>query len=233
VTRVRALQSSPHAETVDDAAFGRALELVEARDMLVLDDLPPVQALAWLDAVHAVSLGLLRRVETRTPARLRRARVVRLLSLGLTVLALLGAGVFALTRPRNLALHMPASTSSYWRGSPPAAALVNGQIESPWGSAARGPEAWFAVDLEGPHAIERVVVVNRSDGYARETPPFVLEFSEDGRHFREQARFTAQAAGGERWVFETGRQTSRYVRVRKLDARGFALSEIEVYGSPR
>jgi hypothetical protein len=93
--------------------------------------------------------------------------------------------------------------------------------------------AWFSIDLLRDHAIHKVVVYNRSDQFGRETTPFSVELSADGKNFREAVRLSDQSTPGERWVLELHGEVARYVRLKKLDKSGLALSEVEVYGSKR
>lgn len=215
-------------------AFRQARELATEPDLLTLDRLRPVDALRRLDAAHETSTRLLSTVEARSPRAIRRSRVARLGCLSFVLLGLLTWLVIWIASPNNVAAHKPAQASSYWPGSAPADALTNGVIDSPWGSAtARGADTWFSVDLLGEYRISKVVVYNRSDANGRDSVPFAVEFSTDGKSFHEAGRFTGRATPAERWVLSVDKKLARYVRVRKLDMRGLALSEIEVYGSKR
>lgn len=213
-------------------ALDAARRLARTTDPLGVDRAPPVVAVQELDAVDAVIRALLDPVEPRTPRRLVAARWLRIASFAL---CLLGLALFGLVRafaPRNVALGKAVSASGYWPGSPPADELVNGSHESPYGSATqKGKDGWFSVDLARPHAIDRVVVVNRQDKYARETPPLALELSDDGEHYVEVTRFLGTSAG-EHYVWKGLGRVARHVRVRRVD-RNFAICEIEVYGRPR
>jgi hypothetical protein len=215
-------------------AFREARALATEQDPLLLDRLAPVDAVKRLDAVHETLLRLLEQIEPRSVPEIRRSRVVRLAAAGLSMAVVVALLVAWAVTPKNVAFGKPAQASSYFAGSASADALVNGEVESPFGSAtARAPHAWFSIDLQSNHELGRVVVYNRSDPFGRDTAPFGVELSEDGKTFREVARLSDQSTPSERWVFELNGQVTRYVRVRKLDERGLALSEIEVYGSKR
>jgi hypothetical protein len=232
----RLIASGPDARFADRKgrrvqAFRDAQALAEQPDPLFLDKLRPVEALQKLDAAHVTLTRLLSTVEARSARALRRSRLLRLTSLGLLFLAGLVGLVLLAVRPKNVALDKPAQASSYWPGSPPAGALFNGKLDSPWGSATqRGAEAWFAVDLLEEHRISRVVVYNRSDPTGRETLPFAVELSADGKSYREVGRLLGRATPAERWQLDLEGKQGRFVRVKKLDARGLALAEIEVHG---
>jgi hypothetical protein len=215
-------------------AFREAQALALEQDPLVLDRLAPVDAINRLDLVHETAIRLLERIEPRSEQVIRLSRVTRLVAGAAAVLAMLALGVVWAVRPKNVAFGKPVSASSYFPGSPAADALVNGEIESPLASAtARSGLAWFSIDLLGDHAIGKVVIYNRSDQFGRETTPFSVELSADGKSFREAVRLSDQSTPGQRWVLELHGEVARYVRLRKLDKSGLALSEIEVYGSKR
>ena len=215
-------------------AFRQARSLAVEPDPLALDRLAAVDALARLDAVHETSIRLLEQIEPRSVQAIRRSRAMRRLAAAASVLVLLLLVVVWVVTPKNVALGRPAQASSYFPGSASADALVNGEVESPFGSAtARSALAWFSIDLLNDHAIDKVVIYNRSDPFGRETTPFSLELSADGKSFHEVKVLSEKSTPGERWVLDLHGEVARYVRLRKPDARGLALSEIEVYGSKR
>jgi hypothetical protein len=214
-------------------AFEHARQLATDTDMLTLDKLSPVRAREHLDRVDRSLVQLLGLVEPRSVRRIRISRLSRIAIGGLLLLAGLILLTYWVASPRNVALGKPASASGYWPGSPPAGELVNGEHETPWGSASsKSPDPWFEVDLVGPHAIRKIVVVNRSDSYANTTTPFVIELSDDGQQFRQLAAFDGPARSGQRWQHRGGGE-ARFVRVRHVGTAAFALSEIEVYGNAR
>ncbi len=213
-------------------AFEDARALALQPDLLFLDRMRPVEALRQLDAAHDTLTRLLLTVEARSVRAIRRSRLLRFATLFLVLIGAVIGLVLWITSPDNVALHKPAQASSYWPGSPPADALVNGATESPWGSATqKGPDQWFQVDLLAEYRISRVVVFNRSDVSGRDSVPLAVEFSTDGKSFHEVGRFVGRATPAERWVLPGGGKPARYIRLKKLDLRGLALTEIEVYGS--
>ena len=215
-------------------AFREAQALAVEQNPLILDRLAAADAVRRLDAAHETSIRLLQQIEPRSVQAIRRSRVVRLTLAGVSMVVAVALFVVWVATAKNVALGKPANASSYFPGSGNAGTLVNGEIESPFGSAtAREQSAWFWVDLLSDHEIGRVVVYNRSDSFGRETTPFSVELSDDGKTFREAARLGGKSTPAERWVIQLHGQVARYVRLRKLDARGLALSEIEVYGSKR
>ncbi|MCC6215436.1 MAG: discoidin domain-containing protein [Polyangiaceae bacterium] len=214
--------------------LGPARGLILSRRPLEVDALPPAEALALLEGAEAVADWMLALAEPRSVRRLRVARVSRL---ALVAGGLVAGAAFVAVRsiqPSNVARGKPVEASGYWAGSAPADALVNGQREIPWASGtARGKENWFAVDLGQPHVLQRVVIVNREDKYAKETFPLVLEISEDGQAWEEVAQFDHATAGRELIWAASGR-VARRLRVRHATfAKNIALSEIEAYGRPR
>jgi hypothetical protein len=214
-------------------AFEHARQLATDTDLLTLDKMSPVRAREHLDRVDRALVQLLGLVEPRSARRIRISRLMRIALGALVLLTALVLLIYWIVSPRNVALGKPASASGYWPGSPPAGELVNGQRETPWGSASsKSADPWFEVDLVRPHAIRKIVIVNRNDGYASTTTPFVIELSDDGRQFRQLATFDGPARSGQRWQHRGG-GNARFVRVRHLGTAAFALSEIEVYGNAR
>jgi len=215
-------------------AFQDAKALATQPDLLALDRMRPVEALRLLDAAHDTLTRLLLTVEARSVRAIRRSRLARFAALLLVFIGAVATLVLWITRPENVALHKPAQASSYWPGSPPADALVNGTTESPWASATqKGADQWFSVDLLAEYEISKVVIYNRSDVSGRDSVPLAVEFSSDGKSFHEVGRFVGRATPAERWVMPAGDKQARYVRLKKLDLRGLALTELEVYGSKR
>lgn len=210
-----------------------ARRIVTGRDPLEFDRLTQPVALARLDALDRVASFLLSEVEPRTLTHLRVMRVSRVAILVLYILGVLAFVVSVALRPVNIARGKPVSASAYWPGSAPADALVNGDYETPWGSATgRGKNGWFTVDLLLPYKVRSVEVVNRSDHFAHDTPPLLVELSDDGLKFQEVTRFTEPGSPGSRWVWKGYGRVTRYVRIRRPD-RNFAISEIEVFGRPQ
>lgn len=207
--------------------------LLSPRDPLELDEVPAPLLLARLDAADRFARWLLGLAEPATPRRLLAGRVARVGWLAGVATSCVVGLVWLALRPPNVALGKPAEASGYWPGSPPAENLVNGRIEAPWGAATeRGKNTWFAVDLLAPHRLERVVIVNRNDRYSRETPPLVLEVSDDGQAWQEVAKLREEGSPGKRWTWRAAGRVARWVRVRRPD-KNFALTEIEVYGRPQ
>ncbi len=216
-----------------DPNLSEAQRLATDPNRLAIDELGAIEARERLERVDRALGGLLGTIEPRSVRRIRISRVLRLGAVALVALGAIVALILWLLAPKNVARGKPATAISYWPGSAPADALVNGKHESPWGSGTGlVANAWFQIDLLDSHEIERVVVVNRDDGYSYTSAPFVIETSEDGTTFTRIARFEAPATAGQRWV-HTGGGSGRYVRVRRDGGRGFALSEIEIYGKKR
>jgi hypothetical protein len=238
--RVRELAELGNLPKTSIAAFAdgepldEARDLAEAADPLLVDALPPAVARERLDRVDKALLLLLAGVEPRTTKELRRSRVLRIAALALVFVGVLVGLVAWIVAPANVALGKPTMASSYWAGSPTADALVNGSEDSPWGAATGTTEdPWFRIDLLAPHRIDRIVIVNRQDAYASSTTPIALELSEDGVSFQEVRRFTGPGESGQRFVYRGDGKNWRFVRVRHIGRRAFALSEIEVYGPER
>ncbi|MCA9599057.1 MAG: discoidin domain-containing protein [Myxococcales bacterium] len=225
-----ALPRTPPSAFADGEPLDEAQDLAEQTDALLLDAVPPVVARQRLDRIDRALVLLLQGVEPRSPKQVRRSRILRIATLALLIIAAI-VGLFAwLLAPKNVALGKPTLASSYWPGSATAEALVNGQDESPWGSATGQEDGWFRVDLLAPHRIDRVVVTNRKDNYAYTTTPLAVELSSDGESFQEVRRFTGRGGEGQRWVYRGDGQVARFVRVRNVAGHGIALCEIEVYG---
>jgi hypothetical protein len=170
-------------------------------------------------------------VEPRTEAELRRAGVRRIVA---AVAATIG-GVLAVCwmswlalRPPNVALYKPATVSSQWPSSPPAAGVTNGEFESTYGvSTTSEMNPWVRIDLEAVYRLSAITVYQRSDGHHAQGFPMCVEVSDNGTDWTEIGRRDAVSA--ENWTVSTKRR-ARYVRVRSIGARVLALTEIEVRG---
>jgi hypothetical protein len=216
------------------AGLAEAERLVTDPDRLALDRSKPIVAVERLEKVHAVLERLLGRVEPRSARQIRRSRWLRLSTIALvSLLVTTTLFVYALS-PNNVARGKPVATRVHDPRTPPLGRLVNGEVENSYGaSTGRVKNAWFRIDLGKPHEILRIAIHNRNDRWARESTPFLIELSDDGRSFREVTRFTGPAEPRQRFTWKAGRETARYVQVRKLDHRGLALNEIEVFGYER
>ena len=214
----------------------RASELTELRafalasDLLESDRQSNESLQEELKRVDQSIQAVLRRVEGRRVSKLKWLRWTRVGLAILVPVALLTLLMVWLVSPTNLAFQAKAAASSYWPGSGKADRLINGSREMPWGAATgEDKQPWFQLDFGRQLAFGRIDVVNRKDGYAQVTTPFVIELSEDGKKFVEIARFTGPGEKGEEFSWRGQAERARFIRVRHLKHRAFALCEIEVY----
>ncbi len=215
----------------DKAPLRRTLELAKSADTLHFDAMSAVDARLHLEAVDGALTRMARSIEPRSVSEIRRARWGRILALALGVIAVLAGGLYLLLAPKNVAFGKPIIADSYWPGSAPADALVNGSIEEPWGSAtSQNGKAWFRIDLQAPMHVTGAKIVNRKDHYANVNQGVVVEISDDDHHFKEIASSERTKEPGEAWRFRKIDAKGRFVRIRRLKGRGgYALSEIEIY----
>jgi hypothetical protein len=149
--------------------------------------------------------------------------------LGVTVLAgaLLTVGIqSAHAADSLLSQGKPAIASSTENGESPAAAAVDGNTTTRWGSAWSDPQ-WLRVDLGGTATITSVKLTWEA-AYAK---AFEIQTSPDGTAWTD-IYSTTTATGGTQSLTVTG--SGRYVRMygtQRGTGYGYSLYEFQVYGS--
>jgi hypothetical protein len=224
--------------------FEDARALLTDTRPLAYDELPSAEALSKREQVQATALWLLGLVEARAPRQIKLSRALRLGTLGLAVLLVVGFGLRKVVAPKNLALGKPVQASSRRPHCPvgsgeaglPPYGLVDGNIGAGYDICTNGEvRPWAILDLERVSRIGKIVVYHRADCcWGVYDLPAVLELSNDGKNFREVARRTTVFTAEKPWVVVLERQSARFVRLRvdSNDVREIVLSELEVY-APR
>jgi hypothetical protein len=226
----------------DDFEGVRAL-LSDTRP-LVFDELPTPEALAKRSEIATTALWLRSLVDARTVRQIKWSRVLRIGTIGLTVLALLGFGITKLVAPKNIALGKPVQISSRRPQCPPGtgeaglppSGLVDGTVSSTYDICTNFEvRPWAVLDLEKVRRLSKIVVYDRGDCcWGSYDLPTVLELSEDGTNYREVGRRTTAYSATDPWVVKLDKQSARFIKLR-VDAnepRELVLTELEVY-APR
>jgi len=128
--------------------------------------------------------------------------------------------------PSNVALGVPATSSSVEAAAFAPGLAVDGNGGTRWSSAFSDPQ-WIQVDLGATHAIQRVVL-RWETAFAR---GYQIQTSNDGATWTT-IRTTTNGAGGVEDFAVTG--TGRFVRMNgtaRATQWGYSLWEFEVYGT--
>lgn len=212
-----------------------ARPLLAESDALAVDRLPPAEARDVRAAAEATSRWLRGCYEARTPRQLRTQRVLRIGALVAAIGLLLTAGVAEALSPADVALGKPVTASGRFHGTPTASHVVDGVKDGSLGvHTALHNNPWVKIDLQAPYAIDKVVVVNRGDGYFDGILPLSLQLSTDGKHFTQVALRKKKFTDTDPWVVKLPGKVGRYVRLQVKKKRAYMwASEIEVYGSKK
>jgi hypothetical protein len=218
-----------------DAEFRAFLHLIAHPHPLLLDRLTRSEKKARMRAVRAMVRWLRSLLEPRSLLTVRAVRVARIALLGLlgfVVVKSLAWGTRELTRPINIALHAPYTTSSiHPRATCTASGFTDGVTVGNYGvHTDREEMPWVQVDLGDVHRIDTVKIYNRGDGWFDGGLPMTLLFSEDGDAYVPVDTRSESFDQWIPWVFEAGKMRARYVRVNGARGTWVALNEIEVFG---
>jgi len=97
----------------------------------------------------------------------------------------------------------------------------------------RQKDPWWQVDLQQTHALDRVLIFNRSSAQER-ARYLTLQVSSDGRQWQDVYKHDGSLFGGsfdqKPLVIRLNDCTARFVRVQINDSTWMHLSEVEVYG---
>jgi hypothetical protein len=211
--------------------FADTESLISNPDSLSADALPPAEATRLTESLQSTLRWLRRRIEPRTLAELKRDKLLRLGGVTVALLVVLTTSIIWLVRPHSLARGKPVLVSSnHPNSTAPEGGLTDGNTKDGYGVHTRlEPHPWVSVDLGQSHAIDRVKIYNRGDGWFDDSLPLKLEFSEDGKTFElvdERTKSFSQAAP---WVYRAKGKKARYVRVSGRSGGFVALSELEVF----
>jgi hypothetical protein len=195
-------------------------------ELLAFDGEPMQELLAKRENVESALRWLRDLIEPKTARRIQIERAAAIGAVALVVIAVMTT----LSRPPNIALHSSVVISQRHPSSKAPAdnsGLVNGEIESTYGIHTAVKNAWVLVQLDGVHAISKVKVYNRADGWLDDGLPMTMEMSEDGKNFVEVDRRTTRFTSANPWVFEAAGRRVREIRLRS--PAYIALTELEVY----
>jgi hypothetical protein len=221
--------------------FESARSLLVDQRPLAFDELPPGEAMAKRSQVEITALWLRGLVDPRSLRQIKWARAMRLGTVGIVVLALLGVGIAKLSAPKNIALGKPVTISSRRPQCPagtgeaglPPSGLVDGNISSTYDICTNFEvRPWVTVDLQQSRHISKIVAYYRGDCcQGLYDLPAVLEISEDGTNFREVARRTTAYSASDPWTTKLDGTSARFVRVRvdSNESKELVMTELEVY----
>jgi hypothetical protein len=211
---------------------------------LVFDELPTPEALAKRTEVETIALWLRGLVDARTVRQIKWSRALRIGTVGLALLGVLGFGVTRMIAPKNIALGKPVQMSSRRPQCPPGSGeaglppsgLVDGTVSGTYDiCTVYEVRPWVTLDLQQSRRISKIVVYDRGDCcWGSYDLPAVLELSEDGTNYHEVARRTTAYSATDPWVVKLDNPSARFVKLR-VDAnepRELVLTELEVY-APR
>ena len=211
---------------------------------LAFDELQASEALAKRSESETLAIWLRGLVDARTVRQIKWSRALRIGTIGLALIAVLGFGIGKLLAPKNIALGKPVQMSSRRPQCPPGSGeaglppsgLVDGTVSSTYDiCTAYEVRPWVLLDLQQVRRISKVVVYDRGDCcWGSYDLPTVLEFSEDGTNFREIARRTTAYSATDPWVIPVSRESAKLIRLRvdSNESRELVLTELEVY-APR
>jgi hypothetical protein len=210
----------------------RVREALSSRDPLYFDRLDPASRLRLQRALDRAAVALRRRVEARSLAHLRAQRWGRVAALGVVLLYALWLGVRHRVMPVNLALGKPVRVSSYRVNPPDGHELVDGRPGFTYAVQTNTEDSpHVVIDLLGDHAIGRIAVTNRADGWWDDCLPLVVELSRDDKTYTELARRESHFGFETPWVIEASGRMARYVRVRVARRSYLALGRVEIFGA--
>ncbi|HEY6555967.1 MAG TPA: discoidin domain-containing protein [Polyangiaceae bacterium] len=211
--------------------FADTETLISNQDALSADALPPAEVMRVTESLQRTLRWLRGRIEPRTLGELKRDKRLRLGAFTLALLTLLITSIVWLVKPQSLAHGKPVLVSSnHPNSTAPAGGLTDGNTKDGYGVHTNLEQhPWVSVDLGQSHAIDRVKIYNRGDGWFNDALPLKLEFSEDGKRFdlvQERTKPFTQAAP---WVYRAEGKKARYVRISGRSGGFVALSELEVF----
>jgi hypothetical protein len=225
-------------------SFEGARALLSDPRPLAFDELPTSQALAKRTQIETIALWLRGLVDPRTVRQIKWSRALRIGTIGLALLAVLGFGITKLMSPKNIALGKPVQMSSRRPQCPagsgeaglPPSGLVDGTVSGTYDiCTVYEVRPWVTLDLQQSRRISKIVVYDRGDCcWGSYDLPAVLELSDDGTNYREVARRTTAYSATDPWVVKLDNPSARFVKLR-VDAnepRELVLTELEVY-APR
>jgi hypothetical protein len=140
-------------------------------------------------------------------------------------------GVRHRVMPINIALGKPVRVSSYKQKPPDGHELVDGRPGFTFAVETNVEESpSVVIDLLSEHAIDRIVIHNRADGWWDDCLPLVVELSRDDRTYTELARRVTYFGFDTPWVVQASGRMARFVRIRVARRSYLALGRVEIFG---
>jgi hypothetical protein len=159
-----------------------------------------------------------------------RAKVLLVAGAVLVLLLYFRHGIMLRLGPRNLAYRMPVAQSSHEDGKPWGEALVNGELESEYGTHTKQQDnPWVTIDLGRPRDIGTIRVYNRADGFQDQQLPLELSVSNDNTNFTVIAKRETMFTQAFPWRIRVDGEPMRYVRLQVPRNTFLCLSEVEVF----
>ncbi len=209
----------------------RVREALRTRDPLYVDRLDLGARERLRKALDRAASALRKGVEARSLTYLRAQRWGRVAAVVLVVLYAGWLGIRHRVMPVNIALGKPVRVSSYKQKPPDGHELVDGRPGFTFAVETNVEESpSVVVDLLSEHAIERIVIHNRADGWWDDCLPLVVELSRDDRTYTELARRDAYFGFDTPWVVQAAGRMARFVRIRVARRSYLALGRVEIFG---
>ncbi|HEY5240501.1 MAG TPA: discoidin domain-containing protein [Polyangiaceae bacterium] len=211
----------------------RVREALTTRDPLYIDRLDLGGRERLRKALDRAATALCRGVEARSLTHLRAQRWGRVAAVVLLVLYAGWLGIRHRVMPVNIALGKPVRVSSYKQNPPDGHELVDGRPGFTFAVETNVEESpSVVIDLLSEHAIERIVIHNRADGWWDDCLPLVVELSRDDRTYTELARRDTHFGFDTPWVVQASGRMARFVRIRVARRSYLALGRVEIFGDP-
>jgi hypothetical protein len=210
------------------AELERLRPLLSAPEWDALDRLSEPEAERASDELAVALRFLAGTIPVVRQAEQRRER--RLFAIGASLLALgaLGALLWSVTRPSNLALNHPVTATPAGFATEPAEA-VNGVRFGELGYHSADNSPWLQVDLEAKRTIQRVQIYGRGDCCFDQSIPLLVEGSSDGKSYVTLGELTEAFRPFRPWVLALQGASARYIRLRPARRAYLVIAELEVY----
>lgn len=223
----RALDGDASTASSEIEALRRVLTV---SDPFAIERLPSETARSAVDGLESATRWLATFIETRSPARLRLIRRMRLAGAALAALGLTVWVARWAFSPPNLALHRPARSSSV-NFDTQAAGAVDGELNGRFGFHSQEEDSpWLSIDLERPCLLKAVEIYGRGDCCYDQSIPLALEVSDDGKSYRPIAERTTPFDEYDPWVVKPVGERARFVRLRAKHHGLLVLGEVVVHG---
>ncbi len=227
------LETDPNDGTTDDTIRVRAA--LATRDLLYLDGLDEDSLARLRTALDRAASALRRRAEVRSWLEIRALRWGRLAAIVVVVLYASWLGVRSRFVPTNISAGKPVVASSrHPRSLASEHELVDGHPGVGYGVHTNQDDSPFVeIDLLGNYAIDRIDVYNRSDGYADDCLPLIVELSVDHAAYTQVGRREDHFGSDSPWTIAGANHVARYVRLRVAHHSYLALGKVDVFGIKR